>query len=303
MEAMLSTARHNFHKALLQNGTLTLSSIKKYHLSAIASNADSGQKLSAMVANRIAEKLSENTGVPLQFVEKKKDGQTLGNDFEEHCTNFLRETFLNLSHLRPGQWIIEKVSSRAEGILGKYEQYSHLAELGKLAKENRELKSFLGDGYTIAPDVVIARLPEPDEVINTKLPIVDNSICQLAKLRLSNHADQMNPEQLIHASISCKFTMRSDRAQNTRTEALNLIRSRKGRSPHIVSLTAEPTPTRIASLAMGTGDMDCVYHFALKELEEALIELDKEDSLDLLRAMIEGKRLRDISDLPLDLAV
>lgn len=31
-----------------------------------------------------------------------------------------------------------------------------------------------------------------------------------------------------HASISAKFTMRSDRAQNSRTEALNLIRNRKG---------------------------------------------------------------------------
>jgi hypothetical protein len=60
-------------------------------------------------------------------------------------------------------------------------------------------------------------------------------------------------------------------------------------------------PSRIASLAMGTGDIDCVYHFALYELRQALVDQDREGTLDLLDTMIAGKRLRDISDLPLDL--
>ena len=66
--------------------------------------------------------------------------------------------------------------------------------------------------------------------------------------------------------------MRSDRAQNTRTEALNLIRGRKGNTPLIVAVTFEPLPSRIASLAMGTGDLDCTYHGALNELLEAVID-------------------------------
>ena len=41
---------------------------------------------------------------------------------------------------------------------------------------------------------------------------------------------------ILHASISAKWTMRSDRAQNSRTEALNLIRNRKGHLPHIAVL-------------------------------------------------------------------
>ncbi|MBO9364254.1 MAG: restriction endonuclease, partial [Roseiflexus sp.] len=64
---------------------------------------------------------------------------------------------------------------------------------------------------------------------------------------------------MLHASISRKWTIRSDRSQNIRTEAMNLIRNRKGHTPHIVAVTAEPLPTRIASLALGTGDLDCVY--------------------------------------------
>jgi hypothetical protein len=78
---------------------------------------------------------------------------------------------------------------------------------------------------------------------------------------------------------------------------------RKGHLPHIVAVTAEPLPTRIATLALGTGDIDCVYHFALPELEEAIKDVDNQDQLDILSSMVEGKRLRDISDLPFDLAV
>jgi hypothetical protein len=62
-------------------------------------------------------------------------------------------------------------------------------------------------------------------------------------------------------------------------------------------------PSRIASIALGTGDMDCVYHFALRELKEAIERIGSEDSSELIRTMIEGNRLKDISDLPLDLAV
>lgn len=96
---------------------------------------------------------------------------------------------------------------------------------------------------------------------------------------------------------------RSDRGQNARTEALNLIRNRKGRLPHVVSVTAEPLPTRLASLALGTGDLDCVYHFALPELQAAIAGIDNEDQMDMLKTLTEGRRLRDISDLPFDLAI
>src|SRR5215472_8968292 len=55
-----------------------------------------------------------------------------------------------------------------------------------------------------------------------------------------------------------------------------------------------------ASLAYGTGDIDCVYHIALDELIETVNALDYPDARDTLMIMIRGKRLRDISDLPLD---
>jgi hypothetical protein len=97
--------------------------------------------------------------------------------------------------------------------------------------------------------------------------------------------------------------LRCDRAQNARSEALNLIRNRKGRVPHIAVVTGEPLPSRLASLALGTGDIDCVYHFALPELIASVEKLGLDDSAHLVRIMVEGKRLKDITDLPLDLAI
>jgi len=95
----------------------------------------------------------------------------------------------------------------------------------------------------------------------------------------------------------------SDRAQNTRTEALNLIRHRKGNTPHIVAVTAEPLPTRIAFLALGTGDLDWVYHFALPELIRAVDQSGNESQQEMLNMLVTGHRLRDIADLPFDLAI
>ena len=60
---------------------------------------------------------------------------------------------------------------------------------------------------------------------------------------------------------------------------------------------------RQASLALGTGDIDCVYHFALYELIRAVKEAGSEDAVETLETLVQGKRLKDISDLPLDLSV
>ncbi|WP_234473230.1 NgoMIV family type II restriction endonuclease [Erwinia sp. S63] len=120
---------------------------------------------------------------------------------------------------------------------------------------------------------------------------------------MSGFRESSGGRLLMHASISCKWTIRSDRAQNAHSEAFNLMRNRKGTLPHIMVVTAEPTPSRLASIALGTGDTDCVYHFALYELQAAVKLLGLTDAADMLAVMVKGKRLKDISDLPLDLAI
>lgn len=224
-------------------------------------------------------------------------GQEAGSKFEEICKEYLEEVFPRLSHLRPGQWEVSKgVGGRTA--IAQFDQYEHLAALDAASKANSELAAALGSDYLIKPDVVILRYPEEDAIINSHCMLVDGRQALLTPIRKRN-----SQSPILHASISCKWTLRSDRAQNARSEALNLVRNRKGRLPHVVVVTGEPMPSRIASIALGTGDIDCVYHFALDELVESAGDLGLEDAKDLLATMIEGKRLRDISDLPLDLAI
>ena len=224
-------------------------------------------------------------------------GQSAGKQFEIITKNFLERAFSLLIHLRPGNWIYSTNTP-----ISKFEQYEHLAYLDTVIKKDSKLEAALRGGYIIAPDIIVGRWPVDDEEINAKGNVVESSsnYSCLTPLRKSNRPPST---QILHASISCKWTIRSDRAQNTRTEALNLIRNRKGPLPHVVAVTAEPTPHRLASLALGTGDLDCVYHFALHELIASIEKLKLEDALAEIQMMIEGKRLRDISDLPFDLAI
>lgn len=278
-------ARKAFHAALLKE-TLTINS------KGVVSNADSSNRTSINIAKGIADLLK------LETEGERIAGQTSGNQFEGACADFVLQTFKKLGHLRPGSWDIHQVGGRNRLEIAKYEQYAHLVALDKAAKNDAELAAALGSDYTITPDIVVVRATEDDAAINAGRVLVDDSVTRLASLRKTN-----NEFPLLHASISCKWTIRSDRAQNARSEALNLVRNRKGRLPHVVVVTAEPTPSRLASIALGTGDIDCVYHFALYELQATVKALGLDDAADLLAVMVDGRRLKDISDLPLDLAV
>ena len=240
---------------------------------------------------------SEEQQHKINMVEKIS-GQTLGKQFEMLTMEFLQATFPNLQNLYPGKWSILQLGNNNKLKTSDFEQYEHLAYLNALTAENAQLAAALGNDYLVAPDVVVYRELFEDDEINQNQCIVDNDVSKMADIRKVNGG-----KPLLHASVSAKYTMRSDRAQNSRTEALNLIRNRKGHLPHIVVVTAEPMPNRLASLALGTGDIDCVYHFALYELIRAVKEVGSEDAIELLDTLVSGKRLKDISDLPLDLAV
>jgi len=260
--------------------------------------ADVGSKNSIAIALGIVKQLVYSTNYDIL------KGQTAGGKFEEATKDFLEETFTLLHPIRPGNWFYSTKMP-----ISRFDQYEHLAALDLMVRNNPTLASVLGGDYVIKPDIVVARWPVGDDQINcADVKIVDNEhkTAKLTPLRRSNYPEDW---MLLHASISCKWTIRSDRSQNSRTEALNLIRNRKGGVPKIVAVTGEPLPMRISSLALGTGDLDCVYHFALYELEASIKELLEkgfpgiDDQAEELRNLIIGRRLRDISDLPFDLAI
>ena len=289
--SLINEARKKYHEKLVMQGVLTIDNV------GVASNADKSNKASCRIAKNLAEFVGAKVG-------NKMDGQTLGKEFERITAEFVNESFSLLQHIRPGTWHILRENEQGVYLpLSKFEQYAHLEELDKQIEDYPKLMTILGNDYFVKPDIIVYRDTLDDETINSNDTVVDNSSALLTLLRSHNGG-----KHLLHADISAKWTMRSDRAQNTRTEALNLIRNRKGHLPHIVCVTAEPQPSRLASLALGTGDIDCVYHSFLYELREAIEksvqqEGKDEDALELLNMMIEGKRIKDISDLPLDLAV
>lgn len=298
-EILLEQERKQFHQMLIDEHVLswTYAKLKKNsdEQVVVASNADKDSKSSRMIGERLARILGAERHAKLQ-------GQTSGARFEKCVCSFIQSTFPKMQHMRPGNWAIEVLGNRGHEHARAFSQYEHLGYLNDLIQRDSAMQAALGNDYVVSPDIIIARNLLTDEEINNQREIVNSNTALKADLRKSNGG-----MPILHASISAKWTMRSDRAQNSRTEALNLIRNRKGHLPHIVVVTGEPLPNRIASLALGTGDIDCVYHIGLYELQKAVEEYSREtgtdDALETLQNLITGKRLKDISDLPLDLCV
>lgn len=286
-KSLISAERDAFHHALVDYGVLSIDK------NGVASNADGSNKPSCIIGGLVANRLHATIRTKLQ-------AQSAGKIFEELVCRFLNATFPKMQHLRPGKWNVTNLGNNNAVKTSAFAQYEHLAHLERVLNSDQELATMLGNDYMVAPDIVISRSLCSDSELNYPQACVDDDVCLKTDIRAKNGGCP-----LMHASVSAKWTMRSDRAQNSRTEALNLIRNRKGHLPHIVVVTGEPLPSRLASLALGTGDIDCVYHFALYELMDAVKEFGKdgrEDVIEQLENLVFGKRLKDISDLPLDLS-
>jgi NgoMIV restriction enzyme len=164
-----------------------------------------------------------------------------------------------LSGLHPERaWIV------ARGvIITKFDQYEHLSTVDELVRANPELRITIGTDYLIKPDVTVA-------------------------LGNVSTVSFLPP---LHAAISCKWTIRSDRVQNIRHECLQMIRHRRGRQPHLVTVTAEPLPSRLASIARGTGEVDAVYHIAYDALDASVARHANADQREAWLEVVGQRRL------------
>jgi hypothetical protein len=190
-----------------------------------------------------------------------------GGALEEAIRTYLAE---RLPLVEPGRdWMVH----RRRRVID-FAQYEHLAQLQAMIESDPTgtLGVEIGRDYVIAPDVTVG-IPGPGE-----LP-------------------------LLHAAVSCKWTIRSDRVQNIRHEAVILNRHRRGRQPHIVTVTAEPLATRLASIARGTGEVDAVYHLAFDELIAATSQLGTQGQQQTLTELINQHRLAPLTLLPQVLAL
>lgn len=281
-ESLLSKARSDFHAALLMGALF-------FDPSGVATNCDKSNHMSVAIGNKIASSLGAVSGSRLA-------GQKSGAKFEQAVRQFLADCLPILNLLHPGKWEVSNVGSvRNTDHLSVFEPYRHLASLKDAVEADPRILAVLGNSYSISPDVVVYRHPLLDAEINDRFQLVDASVGRRSIIRYRN---QQSP--ILHAIVSCKWTLRTDRAQNARAEALSALRNRKGRAPHIVVVTGEPDLRRISSLALGTGDVDMVYHFALPELINAVDVKGDRVAKELLENLLAGQRVRDIADLPLD---
>jgi hypothetical protein len=154
-------------------------------------------------------------------------------------------------------------------IITDFVQYAHLAEVDVLVRQSPELRVTIGRDYLIKPDVTVGIAGET---------------------ALDRHP-------FLHAAISCKWTIRSDRVQNIRHECNQMIRHRRGRQPHLVTVTAEPLPSRLASIARGTGEVDAVYHIAFTALAAAVDEYGSGEQVAAWNECVGQGRLLDYADL------
>ncbi len=123
-----------------------------------------------------------------------------------------------------------------------YAQFQHLTGITTAIAGDPNLRVTLGRDYLITPDVTVGLLDTPT----------------------------FTPHPWLHAAVACKWSIRSDRVQNIRHENRNMIAHRRGRLPHLITVTAEPLPSRLASIARGTGEVDVTYHLAYDELDQAV---------------------------------
>lgn len=124
----------------------------------------------------------------------------------------------------------------------------------------------------------------------------------LLKLDLTIADADATPRLLLAAS--CKWSLRTDRAQDCITQGNKLAAMRRGSLPHFAVLTMEPRPAMLRLLAYGSGAVDCVYHVALPDLRRAALKLDQRkgtksarEQRESLERMVAQGRLRDFDAL------
>lgn len=197
----------------------------------------------------------------LGVVRVAAPGEAPGTRLEHEVRDYLRK---ELPSLIPNRiWEIERRYP-----ITHFTQYEHLARLDARILVDPTLRVEIGRDYLVKPDVTVG--------------IVQGG--------------HLSP--FLHAAVSCKWTIRSDRVQNIRHEGVILTRHRRGRQPHVVTVTAEPLPSRLAAIARGTGEVDAVYHVALDELVVATNVAGTQDQKDVLDELITQDRLMDFASLP-----
>ncbi|MFI1307632.1 NgoMIV family type II restriction endonuclease [Streptomyces sioyaensis] len=207
---------------------------------------------------------------------------------------------------------------RAERRLGEFEQYAHLNALKALAEDASPAVATAlirleraTHSVGVEPAQLVDELKEALAVADGRRRALVDLLGDESPLRLDVAVDRSVPStptdapdvpNHLVAGFSLKWTLRTDRLQDPRTQGAKMATMRRGRMPHFAAVTMEPRPYMLGRLGRGTGDLDCVYHLALSPLIEAVQAVltknkDRIRQRDMFMRMVEQRRLLDYDDL------
>ncbi|MEV0950868.1 NgoMIV family type II restriction endonuclease [Promicromonospora sp. NPDC050249] len=107
---------------------------------------------------------------------------------------------------------------------------------------------------------------------------------------------------LLETGLSLKWSLRTDRAQDCRSQGAKMSTLHRGRMPHFAAFTMEPRPTMLNLLAGGSGVVDCVYCLDLTTLQVAVDNVysrtnQRIRTRDMFRRLVDMRRIRGYDEL------
>lgn len=204
--------------------------------------------------------------------------------------------------------------------LADFEQFDHLSALKSLSDEAGsarvartldQIRRFV-TSRIVSPPRDVARLTSLLDAHQRMITTVTDERQQLIdqigeesllRLDVVAYRDDLPTRPHLLAGFSLKWSLRTDRAQDCRTQGAKMSALRRGRMPHFAAVTMEPRPAMLALLGRGSGDLDCVYHLDLSALGDAVEAYylanrpPRQRMHDTFRRLVDQRRLRDYDEL------
>lgn len=251
-------------------------------------------------------------GVNSEAPADKAIGNVMANKVSSDLQNYLKEQAPHLSVV-------------PEKPFTAFEQFSHLSAVRDLRQDMaRDVVGAVNvlrmQSVNIVPDaearsdlnVHLSRIQAELEVAESRRRELLDLLGEESLLKLditvsresSSPAAPPTPLPHLVAGLSLKWSLRTDRAQDCRSQGAKMAGLRRGRMPHFAALTMEPRPSMLALLGRGSGDLDCVYHLHLPALSDAIDEYcsgstykPRLEIRDKFRRLRDQRRLRDYDEL------
>ncbi|MDA2810980.1 hypothetical protein O4J56_10065 [Nocardiopsis sp. RSe5-2] len=220
----------------------------------------------------------------------------------------------------------EHLDIHADRRIDKFEQYSHLGVVRELVRDSSSggrLAELVDEISTLTssfrPSALESKLSALlDDLSKEELKAREQRRLLLGALgeesvlgldvaigRTSPYRSDRSDLPHLAAGFSVKWSLRTDRAQDPRSQGAKLSALRRGRMPHFAVIVMEPRPYFLSILGRGAGDVDCVYHLHLPALETALESVcngssatsSQRQTWDTFCRLRDQGRLRDYDDL------